>query len=427
MAWSILLGSLAAFLSTGVYLGVALGAAGLLLLHFSADGATAMAMNAVWNSFTDFTISSVAVFIYLGEVFFKAGLSNMSYRAVAPLFHRIPGGLLHTNIVVCTLFGAVSGTSSATAAAIGSVAYPELVRRGYSKGATLGSLAGGGTLGLLIPPSLSFILYGAMQEVSIAKLFLAGIVPGIMMAILFMVFIAIKSKFQSITPEVNEKPSLNQIFTSLLRLWPLVLLIASVMVPLYGGLATPTESAGCGLAVAVLLGFLTRGLNLKGLWDAFYAATAKMGSLMFIFAGACILRQAISILALPEELLSSVVKGASPYYVLMVVALAYLILGCFFDGLSLLLMTIPFVYPILAGVGFDPIWIGVFITIMMEVGMITPPVGPNLFILVTVSGNEISLSKAGRETLPYWLLLLAGSIIITIFPSIATFLPRFFS
>jgi len=178
------------------------------------------------------------------------------------------------------------------------------------------------------------------------------------------------------------------------------------------------------LAMAIFLGFITKGLNIKILWEAFYAATAKMGSLMFIFAGACILRQAISLLALPQELLSFGVQGAGPYYVLMIVAFAYLLLGCFFDGLSLLLMTIPFVHPILINVGFDPIWIGVFITLMMEIGMITPPVGPNLFILVTISGNEISLTQAGKETLPYWLLLLFGAVIITIFPSIAVFLPN---
>lgn len=425
MIWSALFGLLGATVFSGAVLGAALGLAGFAILHFFAGGATQLGVQAVWNVFNTFTLTAIPLFILLGEVLVASGLAGNVYKAMAPAFARVRGGLLHTNIAVCGLFGAVSGSSLSVAAAVGSVAYPELTRRGYERTAVIGSLAGGGTLGLLIPPSLSLLIFGALTDTSIGQLFLAGLVPGLMMAGLFMAYIWWSAlRRPAIAPEGDIRLPLGQTMRALLSVWPIVVLIAAVLGSLFAGLATPTESAAVGAVAAMILGFTLGDLTLRKLAQAFMATATTFTVIAVVFMGAVILAQSISILQLPQKLLEEITAyGIAPHVMLLLVVGLYLILGLFFDGLSMMIMTLPIVFPLLTGLGFEAVWVGVMVTLMIEIGMLTPPVGMNLFVLVGITRQEATLADAARGALPYWLLLLAGLVLITLMPGLATFLP----
>lgn len=410
----------------GIPIGVGLAMIGLAILHFVAGGATQLAVNAVWNLFTDFTLSAVPLFIFMGEILMVSGVSRRIYSGISPFFERIPGRLLHTNIAVCTVFGSVSGASTSTAAAIGSVAYPELRDRKYHLPTVVGTLAAGGTLGLLIPPSLSLLIYGATQGVSIGRLFLAGILPGLMFTILFMsaIVVIVKQRPQIVPDAIRCTPWVDRI-SGLARLWPVVVLAFSVLGTIYLGWATPTEAAGIGVVASIVIGFMSGDLTIKKLWGAFHSATFTFGAIMFVAAGAIILAQSISITGLPHQLMQGISElSLSKYVILSLVVVIYLCLGCFFDGISLMLMTLPLVFPVLTGLGFDPIWLGVIITVLIEIGMLTPPVGINLFVLVGITKGEVSIGEAARATIPFWLILLSGVLILTLAPEIALFLPE---
>ena len=424
--WLTLIGGIVIIAGSGVALGVALGITGLIILYFFSNGATSLAIDAIWGVFNSFTLSAVPMFILLGEILLRSGISEKAYSAFAPLFRKVPGGLLHTNIAVCTLFGAVSGSSLSTAAAVGSVAYPEMSKRGYEKDTVVGSLAGGGTLGLLIPPSLSFIIYGALTETSIGKLFAAGIIPGFLVAAMFMLYLLLKCiRNPAIAPRDPNVSSFLEIFVGFRQIWPLLALIFSVIGTIVGGLATPTEAAGVGVVLAVVISTVWGDLTFTKLIDALYNSVLLFSSVGFLVLGATILAQSVSILGLPQQILETVAEaGFGAYGVLLVVVLIYLVLGCFFDGLSLMIMTLPVVFPLLTGLGFDPIWIGVIITIVIEIGQITPPVGLNLSVLTALTKNEVSLGRVAIATVPYWLIHLLAILILTIFPIIALYLPN---
>jgi C4-dicarboxylate transporter DctM subunit len=305
------------------------------------------------------------------------------------------------------------------------VAYPELKRRGYDRPAVVGSLAGGGTLGLLIPPSLSLLIYGALTDTSIGKLFVAGVVPGLMMACLFSDWIAWAARRNpAMAPERGEAMPLGAILRGTLQVWPLAVMIVAVLGSLFAGIATPTEAAAVGVAAVIVLGFTMGDLTLARLGGALMSTTRTFAVVGVVFLGAVVLAQAISLLGLPQRMLAFVVSmGLSKYAALLIVVVIYLVLGCFFDGLSMMIMTLPIVFPLLTGLGFDPIWLGVVITVMIEVGMLTPPVGMNLFVLVGLTGGEVQLGAAARASVPYWLALLLGVLLMTIVPGIATWLP----
>jgi C4-dicarboxylate transporter, DctM subunit len=419
-----LLGLLSATVLSGAVLGAALGLTGFALLHFAVGGATRLGVQTVWNTLNEFTLTAVPLFILLGEVLVASGLARGVYRALAPFFARLPGGLLHTNIAVCTVFGAVSGSSMSVAAAVGSVAYPELKSRGYDRSAVVGSLAGGGTLGLLIPPSLSLLIYGALTDTSIGRLFVAGVLPGLMMAGLFMAWILYAAlRNPAIAPE-EKSIALREALRGLPAVLPLIVLIAAVLGSLFAGLATPTEAAGVGVAAAAILGFTLGDLTLRRLGDALIGTARIFSVIAMVFIGALVLAQAISMLGLPQQMLQAIAAwGLSKWTLLLVIVVIYLILGCFFDGLSMMIMTLPLVFPLMTGVGFDPVWLGVVITLMIEIGMLTPPVGMNLFVLVGITGGEVRLPEAARAAIPYWLALLLGVVLLSVFPGIATWLP----
>jgi C4-dicarboxylate transporter, DctM subunit len=425
MVWLVLALGLILTALSGAPVGVGLALTGLAILHFVAGGAEQLAVTAVWNVFIDFTLSAVPLFLFMGEILLVSGVSNRIYNAVSPLFHRVPGKLLHTNVAVCTLFGAVCGASMATAAAVGSVAYPEMKQRGYDPPTVVGTLAAGGTLGLLIPPSLSLLIYGATQEVSIGRLFLAGIFPGLLLAGFFMTAIFFQNlRRRDLTPLEVERPGFRKQALGLLSIWPLGILIFSVLGTIYLGWATPTEAAGLGVAASILVGFWWGDLTFRKMWMAFITATFTFGSIGVVMAGALILAQAIAILGVPQQIMGTIAAlGVSKYSILTLVVVFYLILGCFFDGVSLLLMTIPLAFPVMTGLGFDPVWLGVIITMLIEIGMITPPVGINLYVLVAITDGDVSLGEAAKATVPYWILLLFGVVVLTVFPEIALFLP----
>tara|TARA_B100000767_G_scaffold40598_1_gene34314 strand:- start:922 stop:2214 length:1293 start_codon:yes stop_codon:yes gene_type:complete len=424
--WLTLVGGVVVMAGSGVALGAALGITGLIILYFFSNGATSLAIDAIWSVFNSFTLSAVPMFILLGEILLRSGISDRAYSAFEPLFRRVPGGLLHTNIAVCTLFGAVSGSSLSTAAAVGSVAYPEMSKRGYDKDTVVGSLAGGGTLGLLIPPSLSFLIYGALTETSIGKLFAAGIIPGFLVGGMFMLYLLVKCiRNPAIAPRDPHTNSLWEILVGFKQIWPLLALIIAVIGTIVGGIATPTEAAGVGVVMALVISTMWGDLTFTKLIDAIYNSVLLFSSVGFLVLGATILAQSVSILGLPQQILETVAEsGFETYTVLLIVVLIYLALGCFFDGLSLMIMTLPVVFPLLTGLGFDPIWIGVIITIVIEIGQITPPVGLNLSVLTALTNNEVSLGRVAIATVPYWLIHLFAILILTIFPMIALYLPN---
>ncbi|AEY01302.1 TRAP transporter large transmembrane protein [Oceanimonas sp. GK1] len=427
MSWLILSSGLLLLLGGGALLGASLGLVGLILLHFQGGGATSLAINSVWNLLTGFSLTAVPLFIFLGDILLASGVSTRVYNGLTPLFRRIPGQLLHTNIAVCTLFSAVSGSSSATAAAIGSIGYPELKRRGYSPSMVVGTLAAGGTLGLLIPPSLALIIYGATQHVSIGKLFLAGILPGLMISAAFFVWIIIRSRIGSrVVPEGLEAMDWAEVRRGLTQIWPLPILIFFVLGTIYLGIATPTEAASLGVVASMVLGFSWGDLTFARLWQAFKRSTMMFSAIAFIMLGTAILSQAVSMLALPREAVAAISNiGFGPYGILLMIVLVYIVLGCFFDGISLLLMTLPITFPMVMSLGFDPIWFGVIVTLLMEIGMITPPVGLNLFVLTSITRNEVNLTEAAWASLPYWLILLGAVGLYTLFPGLVLWLPGF--
>lgn len=396
MFWGFLLGGLGVFAGSGLALGAALGLTGFLILHFVAGGATFVAVDAVWNVFNAFTLSAIPLFIILGEVMLRSGMSERIYSALTPLFQRVPGGLLHTNIAVCTVFGAVSGSSLSTAAAVGSVAYPEMTARGYDRGMVVGSLAGGGTLGLLIPPSLSLLIYGALTETSIGRLFIAGILPGLMIAVLFMVYIFLRCLAKpGLAPKETARVRPLRILLDLLGLWPFLLLILTIMGSIAYGFATPTEAAGVGVLATIVVARAWGRLTLAMLAESFYRAMLLYAAIAFVVMGATILAQAVSLLGVPQAILETVrAADLPPLAVLALVVAIYLVLGCFFDGLSLMIMTLPIVFPLMTGLGFDAVWLGIIITVLIEIGQVTPPVGLNLSVLVSVAREEVTLGRA---------------------------------
>lgn len=428
MAWWFLTVGLLGTLGSGALLGAALGLTGLLILKFVAGGATSLAVTAAWNVFTDFTLSAIPLFILLGDILLASGISKRVYGALAPLFAKVPGGLLHTNIAVCTVFGAISGSSMSTAAAVGSIAYPELTRLGYDRRQVVATLAAGGTLGLLIPPSLSLLIYGALTNTSIGRLFLAGILPGLVLAALFMVYIwssARLARWPAYQAPPTAPPPAGSRMRALLQIWPVALLILCILGSIASGLATATESAGIGVVAAMLIGWIWGDLDFKSLRRAFVSSASTYGAIGFVILGAVVLAQSVSVLGLPRQLVENVTAlGLSKYQLLILIVVVYLILGCVFEGLSMMVMTLPLVFPVMTAAGFDPVWLGVIITILIEIAVVTPPVGMNLFVLTALSNGEVTIGEAARATLPYWIVMLFMILLLVLVPQIALVLPN---
>ncbi|UTW11741.1 TRAP transporter large permease [Marinobacterium rhizophilum] len=377
----------------------------------------------VWSVHNENILTAIPLFVLLGELMLRSGIADRMYVAMAAWLGRLPGGLVHTNIGCCALFAATSGSSVATAATIGTVALPTLEERKYSMKQALGSLAAGGTLGILIPPSVNMLIYGSLTNNSIGKLFMAGLVPGILLSLLFMGYIAVTNWGPDGKRE--ETVSLRDKLRLSLNLIPPTVIFGIVMGSIYLGIATATESAALGVMAALFFGWRSGRLNLEFFKNCFVQTARITGMILLIITAAFILNLTISLTGVVDDLTAWVVSfGLSTTGLLLVLILFYLCLGMFMDVLSMQVVTIPITYPIMMAMGVDPIWFGVFIVLMCELGMITPPVGMNLFVVQSVRKDGGNIQEVMWGVLPYMLMMLAFTVALMIFPQIALWLPE---
>jgi C4-dicarboxylate transporter, DctM subunit len=411
-------------LASGIWIGIGLGLVGLILFTvFVAGDTTKMQGVLQFNIMDSFTLCAVPLFIFMGEIFMRSGIANKLYRGVTPWVAFLPGRLLHTNILSCAVFAAVSGSSLATAATIGTAALPELLeKRNYDPRLVLGSLAAGGTLGILIPPSICMILYGAWTNQSIGALFIAGVFPGILLTALFCGYIALRCSIQPALNPPKENISLNSLIRSLPDLVPTTLLIIAVLGSIYGGIATPTEAAALGVFIAMLLALVSKKLTWNIVKESGFGAVGTTAMISLIMVCAQMMSMALSMLRLPSELASVIQSLEMNRWVVMVsIWILYIILGCFLEALSMFLLTIGVIYPIVVALQFDPIWFGVILTVLIEMAQITPPVGINIFIIQGISGRRLSDVASG--IIPFFFCQLVLLVILALFPGLATWLP----
>ncbi|MEY4644516.1 MAG: TRAP transporter large permease [Hylemonella sp.] len=420
----LLIVALFALLGSGVWIGLTLaGVAWIGMELFSSRPAgDAMAVT-IWGSSSSWTLTALPLFVWMGEILFRTKLSESMFRGLAPWVDKLPGRLLHTNVIGCTIFAAVSGSSAATCATIGKISLPELERRGYPKGISLGSLAGAGTLGLLIPPSIIMIVYGVTAEVSIAKLFIAGILPGLMLAGLFSLYLMAWSLIHpDQVPQPTEQLSLRQKLSESRHLIPVIVLIGAVLGSIYAGIATATEAAALGVVGALLLSAGQGSLNWQNFSDALLGATRLYCMIALILAGAAFLSLSMGYIGLPRNLAEFIGGlGLSPFALILLLMAFYILLGCFLDGISMIVLTMGVLLPTVQAAGIDLLWFGVFVVIVVEMAQITPPVGFNLFVLQGMTGRQ--LTEIARHALPFFLLMCAMVLLLWWFPGIATWLP----
>ena len=410
-------------LASGLWIGVSLAVAGIVavILFTHYDPGRALATVA-WSINRTYAITCLPLFIFMGELLYRSAISEQIFSALAPWLVRIPGRLLHCNILGCTIFAAISGSSAATTATIGKISIAELKRRGYDISLATGSLAGAGTLGIMIPPSIPMILYGTLTGVSVGELFMAGVIPGLLIAGLFSSYISIRALLRSEIAPSAEKYSWRDRFASLPKLLPTMTIIIAVLGGIYSGVVTPTEAASIGVAASLLFLISSRRLTRKVMVDALRGTVSTTCMILLIVTGAVYLTSAVEYIGIPKKLSEAVIGSlVSPYAVITVLAFFYLILGCFFDGASMLVMTLPIVFPTVTGLGFDAVWFGIFLIIMIEEAQITPPVGFNLFVLQNISNREIG--QIVKATMPFFFLMVLAAVIITVWPQVALWLP----
>jgi tripartite ATP-independent transporter DctM subunit len=377
----------------------------------------------VWGVHNDNLLTSVPLFILMGELLLRSGIADRMFGALAAWLGRLPGGLLHTNIGCSALFAATSGSSVATAATIGTVALPSLHRRGYSMRSSLGSIAAGGTLGILIPPSVNMIVYGSLTDTSIGKLFIAGIIPGLLLTGCFMLYIALNAIFSGNAIKEEKVPLAVRI--SLLRdLVPPATVFFIVMGSLYTGVATTTESAALGVVAALFFAWRSGKLNLALLENCFTQTAKTTGMILLIITAAFILNLAVSLTGVAEAMTKWVTSfGFTPTQMLLILIAFYFVLGMFMDVLSMMVATIPITFPIIVAMGIDPVWFGIFIVLMCELGLITPPVGMNLFVVHGIRPDRGSIKDAMLGAVPYAIIMILFTLMLIAFPAVATWLP----
>jgi C4-dicarboxylate transporter DctM subunit len=421
----LLIGVLFFLFGTGIWIGLSLigvGAVAMWLFAAARPAGDAMATT-IFGSISSWTLTALPLFIWMGEILFRTAISQSMFTGLAPWMTRLPGRLLHTNIIGCTIFAAVSGSSAATCATIGKMTIPELKKRGYPDEIAIGSLAGAGTLGLLIPPSIIMIVYGVAAEVSIAKLFIAGVIPGIILAALFSGYIVV---WALLNP--NKVPPSDIVMSFGRKLWetrsliPVVLLIALVLGSIYSGVATATESAALGVVGAFLIALFQKRLNWATFWDSVMGATRLSSMIMLILAGSSFLSLAMGFTGLPRHLAEWIASlGLSPAMLIVALSIFFIILGCFLDGISMVVLTIAILLPVVQQAGFDLIWFGIFIVLVVEMAQITPPVGFNLFVLQGMTGR--SIFWIGKVAFPFFIMMVLAVTITYVFPETVTWLP----
>ncbi|MFN4072924.1 MAG: TRAP transporter large permease [Thermus sp.] len=420
----ILVGLLFLLLALGVYVGLALllvGLAGLAFFTTAPPGSNLA--TALWSATSGWSLAALPLFVWMGEVLYRSRLAQGLFQGLSPLLSRLPGGLLHVNVVASALFAAVIGSSAATTATVGRFTLPELLRRGYPKPLALGSLAGAGTLGFLIPPSVIMIVYGVMAEVSVARLFMAGVVPGAVLTLLFMFLVALLAfLYRRQLPQEPRTP-LGQTLGGLLAVFPVLFLILLVLGSIYLGVATPTEAAAIGVAGSLLLAGLNRELSPRMFWESLMGAIRTTSMIGLILAGAGVLTLAMGFTGIPRALATWAVEaGITPVALIFFLSLVYLVLGWFLDGISIVVLTISVILPVVKAIGVDPLWFGVYLVIMVELAQITPPVGFNLFVIQSLTGED--LFHIARYAFPFMGVLLLMVVLLLLFPGMATWLPR---
>ena len=411
-------------LGSGLWVALSLvGVAVLAMTAFTTAPVGQVLATTTWGSTTTFSLIALPLFVWMGEILFRTRLSEDMFRGIAPWTTRLPGRLLHVNVVACGIFSAISGSSAATAVTIGRMSMPELRKRGYDERMSIGTLAGSGTLGLLIPPSIILIVYGVAAELSIARLFIAGILPGIMLIALFMGFIVVWALFNpGKTPASDIRMTFWRKVHESRRLLPIVLLIVAVLGSIYAGIATPVEAAVVGVLGSLVLSWISGGLSRRVLADSLMGATRTTCMISFIFVGASFLTIAMGFTGIPRSLAQWIGEmGLGQYGLIAVLTVFFIILGCFLDGISVVLLTTSIIMPMVQAVGIDLMWFGIYLVLVVEMSQVTPPVGFNLFVLQGLTGRNIL--QIARAAIPFFLLLQVAVVLLVVFPEIATFLP----
>ncbi len=412
-------------LGSGVWIGLALlGVAYVGMEMFTMRPTGDAMMTAVWRSASSWTLTALPMFIWMGEILFRTRLSEDMFKGLAPWMARLPGGLMHTNIAGCAVFAAVSGSSAATLTTVGKMTIPELRKRQYPERMVIGTLAGAATLGLMIPPSLTLIVYGVSINESITSLFIAGIIPGLVLAGLFMLYVVGVSQIsKTYTPVPEPKISFGEKLKRSRFLVPVLLLILLVIGSMYTGIATATEAAAIGVVGALVLAAAQRSLTWSVFVESLMGATRTSAMIALILAGAAFLTLAMGFTGLPRGLAAFIGSmELTQFQLIMVLMVFYIILGCFLDGISIVVLTIAIVEPMVRQAGIDLIWFGIFIVVVVEMAQITPPIGFNLFVLQGMTGHP--MSYIARAALPMFLIMFAMILLLVAFPELATWLPE---
>ncbi len=421
----IVFGILFLTLASGIWVGFSLYIVGFIgMVLFSSLPAGNNMASSLWATCEKWEYVALPLFILMGEILYRSGISEKLFKSLVPWLYRLPGGLLLMNIISCTLFAAVSGSSAATTATVGRITLAEFDKLGYDKRLAMGSLAGAGTLGFLIPPSLIMIVYAILAEVSIGKMFMAGILPGLLLAGIYSSYIIYRGiRNPEIAPRTQESYSWKERLVGLKDIVPVLILILMVLGSIYGGIATPTEAAALGVLGATVFAYINRRMNTKIMFECLIGAVKTNAMIMLIVVGAGFLSRVMGFLGIPAAITTAITGlDLSPYMLMLLLGGFYILLGCLLDGFSIVVMTLPIALPMVTAAGFDPIWFGIYLILMVEVSQITPPVGFNLFVIQGLTGEPIL--NIARYAFPFFLLMLFTTAILTIFPEIALILPR---
>ena len=419
-----IVGSMLALLGLGIWIGLALIGVSLVAMVFGSTRMPGEAMaTTIFGSLSSWTLTSLPLFIWMGEILFRSKISESMFRGLAPWLGPLPGRLLQVNVVGSAIFAAISGSSAATCATIGKITIPELEKRGYPEEMVVGSLAGAGTLGLLIPPSIIMIVYGVTADVSINKLFIGGVVPGVVLALLFMVYVGAWSLAHGDRIPPNDvRAGFAERLRASAGLMPAVLLIAAVLGSIYAGFATATESAALGVLGALLLSVAHGGFGWRSFVATIMGAMKTTTMIMLILAGSSFLTIAMGFTGIPRDLAAWVGElGLSQWQLLLALTVLYVVLGCLLDGISMVVLTMAVLLPVVKAAGFDLLWFGIYVVLVVEMAQVTPPVGFNLFVLQNLTRRDIGF--VARASLPFFAILLLMVVLIHQFPALVTWLP----
>ncbi len=413
------------FLGSGIWVAISMiGVSTIGMMLFTSRPVGDAMATTIWGTSSSWTLTALPLFVWMGEILFRTKLSENLFAGLSPWMQKLPGGLIHVNVVGCALFAAISGSSAATVATVGKMSIPELRKRKYPEKILLGSLAGSGTLGLLIPPSIILIIYGVTVQESIAKLFIAGIIPGIMIALIFMSYVMIWSLINKKSmPKYVENFSFIEKIRKSKQLLPVIILISAVIGSIYTGVATATEAASLGVVGALILSYFQKSLTIETFKQSLLGATKTSCMIAFILAGSTFLSLAMGFTGLPRNLAIWIQNmELSPYVLIFVLMIFYIILGMFLDGISAVVLTMAIIEPMIRQAGFDMIWFGIFLVIVVEMAQITPPVGFNLFVLQGMANKDMGF--IARSAFPLFLLMILAVILVVIFPEIALWMPQ---